>query len=439
MARLLRMRGQFMPTMAGDETRSVDELRKVAATAPAGSPARHSAYHAIGTTLWQTYLRDEDPDTLEEAIRALQAAVAERPEGGGEQPAYLNDLGIALSERTFVTGSAQGMADAVAAWVRALRVLEATFAAVPVAYKVGQQGFSASLGIAERAVAGYLYLADVMATEEGRARMLRNAMWTAESSKSRPSTELDRAQRDYRGRTACGDDGVPRARPARAATAIDVRGPRRPGHRDAADVDRGGAGARRPGGAMKPMRAGAEMAATGTEAEEYAAVRRGVSGDLGHVHRARGQARAGWRAGVDVHDEPVDAAVRAPCRRGGPGRLRAGDRPRGLARRAAPFRAGGATGHGAARPDLGRAAAAALRRGEAAPRRREPGRARTTGMGAAAALVRCRRPGGLATCGWWADAARHRRRARTPAAPAGSPPTGPPRSVFFRRWHGGRW
>ena len=160
------------------------------ATAPPGSLVRHAAYHSIGRALWHTYQSDQKPETLEQAIDALNKAVEESPEGGGERPAYLNDLGIALSERPFVTGSAQGLADAIGAWVRALGELNQSFAAVPVAYKLGQQDFSAGLGIAERAVSGYLWLAEIMATESGRQRALRNAMWTAESTKSRLVTDL---------------------------------------------------------------------------------------------------------------------------------------------------------------------------------------------------------------------------------------------------------
>ena len=189
-ARLQAVRRQLDPAMSVEDRRSIAELRQLAATAAKGSPLRHSAYHSIGRALWQTYQSDHRPETLEQAIEALQKAVEESPEGGGERPAYLNDLGIALSERPFVTGSAQGLADAVGAWVRALAELNESFAAVPVAYKLGQQGFSASLGIAERAVSGYLWLAEIMATDAGRQRQLRNAMWTAESTKSRLVTDL---------------------------------------------------------------------------------------------------------------------------------------------------------------------------------------------------------------------------------------------------------
>ncbi|MEU7904960.1 CHAT domain-containing protein [Actinoplanes sp. NPDC049118] len=188
--RLLQLRRSEELQAAGEESRTIAELRAIADRAPAGSVTRHAAYYAIGGTLWGRYLRDEDPARLAAAIEALEAAVAASPEGAGELPRYLNALGIALSERTVVSGSAAGLAAALAAWVRALNLLDNGFGSVPMAYKLGQQSVAADLGIAERVVSAYLWFAEAVATRDGLDRMLRSAMLVAEATKSRLLTEL---------------------------------------------------------------------------------------------------------------------------------------------------------------------------------------------------------------------------------------------------------
>ncbi|MET8154156.1 CHAT domain-containing protein [Actinoplanes sp. NPDC049668] len=188
--RLLQLRRSGQSQVAGEEARTIAGLRAIAERAPAGSAMRHAAYYAIGGTMWQRYQRDRDPARLEAAIEALEAAVAAAPDGAGELPRYLNALGIALSERTFVSGSYQGLAAALAEWVRALNLLDRGFGSVPMAYKLGQQDIAAGLGIAERVVSAYLVLAEAVATRAGVDRMLRSAMVIAEAAKSRLLTEL---------------------------------------------------------------------------------------------------------------------------------------------------------------------------------------------------------------------------------------------------------
>jgi hypothetical protein len=68
--------------MPGEDERSIEELHRVIATAPPGSLVRHAAYHSIGRALWHTYQSDQKPETLEQAIDALNKAVEESPEGG---------------------------------------------------------------------------------------------------------------------------------------------------------------------------------------------------------------------------------------------------------------------------------------------------------------------------------------------------------------------
>lgn len=187
-ARMVRLEGGASDDSTAVEARSLEELRQVVLRAPAGSPARHASLHVIGRALWRQYEGDRDPARLEAAIESLQAAVAAAPDGASELPHYLNDLGIACSELSFISDSAAGLAQAIAAWVRALLLLDASFVSVPVAYKLGQQNVSASLGIPERLVSAYLMMADRVAT--GRDRMLRNAMLVAEGSKSRLITQL---------------------------------------------------------------------------------------------------------------------------------------------------------------------------------------------------------------------------------------------------------
>ena len=172
----------------GDDAGAVEELRRVVERSPAGSLVHHASLHAIGALLWRQYQSDAEPAGLEASIDAYEAAVASAGDEAGELPLYLNDLGIALSERSFISDSAQGLADALAAWVRALNILDARFAAVPVAYKLGQQSHSVGLGIAQRVVAAYMTLSEVAVT--GRDRFYRNAMWGAEGTKSRLLSEL---------------------------------------------------------------------------------------------------------------------------------------------------------------------------------------------------------------------------------------------------------
>ena len=87
-----------------------------------------------------------------------------------------------------MSDSAQGLAQALTAWIRALNILDQRFGAIAVDYKLGQETASVGLGIAERAVAAYLVLADLAVT--GREQMLRNAMVVAEGTKARLITDL---------------------------------------------------------------------------------------------------------------------------------------------------------------------------------------------------------------------------------------------------------
>jgi tetratricopeptide (TPR) repeat protein len=171
-----------------DGAAAIDKLGELATRAPRGSVMRAAALHALGKARWMQYGAAKDPELLDAAIAKLQAAANEAPADAGELPLYLNDLGIALSELSLVSDSAQGLAQALATWIRALNILDQRFGAIAVGYKLGQETASVGLGIAERAVAAYLILADLAVT--GREQMLRNAMVVAEGTKTRLITDL---------------------------------------------------------------------------------------------------------------------------------------------------------------------------------------------------------------------------------------------------------
>jgi len=168
---------------ADDDT--IASLTEVVRSTPVGSPRHSAALHALGRGRWARYERTSDRDELDAAIAALRAAVDDAPNDADMLPRYLNDLGRALTELSYTSDSAAGLAAALEVWVRAQRLLEDRFDAVDTRYQVGQRELSVQLGLAERIISVYLELADRATSTESRDRMLRNAVWSAEAAKSR--------------------------------------------------------------------------------------------------------------------------------------------------------------------------------------------------------------------------------------------------------------
>ena len=138
-----------------------------------------------GTYLTRYQATGEIAD-LNRALELWQEAVAATPSGSPERPLYLSNLGIGLRERYLRTGDLADLEHALEAWERARSLLQTTFVAGPVAYKLGQQRQWAR--ISTSLVSAYLQQA--VAYPAGAPAARRRALQATEGSKSRLLTEL---------------------------------------------------------------------------------------------------------------------------------------------------------------------------------------------------------------------------------------------------------
>src|SRR5215216_662297 len=136
--------------------------------------------------LYERYGRTGDAADLERAIEALGQAVERFQPGSADRPPILNGLGQVLWERFTRTGELSDLEEAINTWEEAWSLLQTTFAASPVTYKIGQQRGSSR--ISAPLVSALLQLAQKDKSTATAAR--RRALEIAEGSKSRLLTEL---------------------------------------------------------------------------------------------------------------------------------------------------------------------------------------------------------------------------------------------------------
>ena len=140
----------------------------------------------LGTAVRERYARTRQLADLRRAIAAQEQAVEQTPPGSPGLIVMLSNLGLVLEDQYKATEAPTDLDVAIGAWERAWSLLQTTFVAAPVAYKLGQQRHWA--GLYDSLVSAHLHRAESGLAEAVAAR--RRAMEVVEGSKSRLLTEL---------------------------------------------------------------------------------------------------------------------------------------------------------------------------------------------------------------------------------------------------------
>jgi len=153
---------------------------------PSDSLGRPGSLSNLGSGLRDRYLHSGNPADLDAAITAYQQAVQATPSDSSKLPQWLNNLGLGLRDRYFCTRDLADLQAALAAWEKSWSITQSRFAALSVAYQLGQQ--RQGTVIAAKLVEAYL--------EQAKRRDPRSAnvsprvLEIAEGNKSRLLTQL---------------------------------------------------------------------------------------------------------------------------------------------------------------------------------------------------------------------------------------------------------
>ncbi len=104
------------------------------------SPSQPGWLNNLGLGLHNRYARTGNLTDLEEAITAYQQSLQAAPPDSPDRPGWLNNLGLGLHNRYVHTGDLTDLEAAITAWETSWSVRSLHFAALPVVYKLGQQG-----------------------------------------------------------------------------------------------------------------------------------------------------------------------------------------------------------------------------------------------------------------------------------------------------------
>jgi tetratricopeptide (TPR) repeat protein len=150
------------------------------------SPERPLLLGNLGNGLRDRYERTRNRADLEEAISISQQAVQSAPSDLPEQSELLRNLGLMLVERFHSTKDLASLEATISAWEQSRSIRHLHFAALPVAYQLGQQHWEAE--VAADLVTAYLEQARRYHSRTPSA--YRRALEVAEGSKSRLLTQL---------------------------------------------------------------------------------------------------------------------------------------------------------------------------------------------------------------------------------------------------------
>ncbi|MFL5659578.1 MAG: CHAT domain-containing protein [Ktedonobacteraceae bacterium] len=139
---------------------------------------------AVG--LSDRYARIGNLADLETAISSSQQVVQATPSGSPNRPMYLKNLGNGLRARYTRTGNLADLDAAITAWEKSWSISHAGFAALPVAYQLGQQRQGAV--VAAKLITAYLEQAGQRPPRAPSA--YHRALEVVEGSKSRLLTQL---------------------------------------------------------------------------------------------------------------------------------------------------------------------------------------------------------------------------------------------------------
>jgi CHAT domain/Tetratricopeptide repeat len=153
---------------------------------PPDSPDRPGHLNNLGIGLQYRYTRTGDLADLEAAITAFQQAIQVAPSDSPHQPRYLNNLGTVLSDQYARTEDLADLEAAISAWERSWSIPHPRFAALPVAYQLGQQ--RQGVGTTAHLVTAYLEQAKQLHPRS--PSVPRRALEVAEGSKSRLLTQM---------------------------------------------------------------------------------------------------------------------------------------------------------------------------------------------------------------------------------------------------------
>ena len=170
----------------GDLEVAIDAFQKAVQATPPGSPDWSRWLSNLGAGLRDLYVHTGDLGDLEAAIDVFQKAGQAISSDSPDRPAWLNNLGIGLRNRYARTGNLGDLEAAIMAWERSWSIPHLRFAALPVAYQLGQQRQGAE--IAASLVTAYLEQAKQRHPRS--PKVPRRVLEITEGSKSRLLTQL---------------------------------------------------------------------------------------------------------------------------------------------------------------------------------------------------------------------------------------------------------